>query len=578
VQNHNPKNPHHGRAARRVLAGAALAACTLAAAGPAMAVPTPDITAHGGAQRSTSSHVEDIKASIVDGPAKNVILLIGDGMGDSEITAARNYAHGAAGQFPGIDALPLTGQYTTYALNKATGGPDYATDSAASGTGWATGTKSYNGAISVDVKGKAQKTMLQIAKANGLKTGNVSTAELQDATPAVQVASVSSRSCYGPVATTKTCPENALENGGKGSITEQMLDTRPDVSLGGGSATFAETATAGAWAGKTLAQQATARGYTMVSNATELAGVKTANADAPVLGLFAKGNMEVRWQGALATHTGGAEAPIKCTDNPNRAATAPSLSTMTTKAIDLLKDGKKGFFLQVEGASIDKQDHAANPCGQIGETVDLDEAVTAALDFAKADGNTMVVVTADHAHSSQIVYPGSTTPGLTRSLTTADGETMTMAYGTADEGASQGHTGSQLRIAAYGPGAANVVGLTDQTDLFFTVTKTLALDPAAVLPAPSASPTASAAPSTAPSATAGTSAAATPSSAPVLTEPDNQASSAAAVAPVDGNGGNNGPGSLAVTGTTVAGWILAAMALVTGGVFLRRRNRASHAL
>ncbi|ALE04691.1 alkaline phosphatase (plasmid) [Arthrobacter sp. ERGS1:01] len=559
------------------MATAALAACTVSAAGPALAA-TPDITAHGGAQRSTSSHVEDIKASIVDGPAKNVILLIGDGMGDSEITAARNYAYGAAGRFPGIDALPLTGQYTTYALNKKTGGPDYATDSAASGTGWATGTKSYNGAISVDVKGKAQKTMLQIAKANGLKTGNVSTAELQDATPAVQVASVSSRSCYGPVATTKSCPENALENGGAGSITEQMLNTRPDVSLGGGSATFAETAKAGAWTGKTLAQQAADRGYTTVSTAAELAAVKDANADAPLLGLFAPGNMAVRWQGALATHTGGAEAPIKCTDNPERTAAQPSLSQMTGKAIELLKDGPKGFFLQVEGASIDKQDHAANPCGQIGETVDLDEAVTTALDFAKADGHTMVVVTADHAHSSQIIYPGSTTPGLTRSLTTADGETMTMAYGTADEGASQGHTGSQLRIAAYGPGAANVVGLTDQTDLFFTVTRTLALDPAAVLPtaSPSASPSPSTTAGTSPTAaTPSSSAPATASSAPALTLPGNQASTAAAAA---ATGGNDRPGSLAVTGTTVAGWVLAAMALVTGGVIMRRRRSASHAL
>src|SRR3546814_8415187 len=76
---------------------------------------------------------------------------------------------------------------------------------------------------------------------------------------------------------------------------------------------------------------------------------------------------------------------------------------MTQKAIDLLKVNDNGFFLQVEGASIDKQDHAANACGQIGETVDLDEAVQKALEFAKTDGETLVIVTADHAHTSQIV-------------------------------------------------------------------------------------------------------------------------------------------------------------------------------
>ena len=84
---------------------------------------------------------------------------------------------------------------------------------------------------------------------------------------------------------------------------------------------------------------------------------------------------------------------------------------MTQKTIDLLKartEGAKpakGFFLQVESASIDKRDHAADPCGQIGETVVFDEAVKKALDFAKQDGNTLVIATADHGHTSQIVEP-----------------------------------------------------------------------------------------------------------------------------------------------------------------------------
>lgn len=564
MHNHEHKKPNRRRGAQLAFATAILSTCALATAGPVLAA-APDIATHGGAQRSSASHAADVAASIIDGPAKNVILLIGDGMGDSEITIARNYARGAAGAFPGIDSLPLTGQYTTYALNKSTGGPNYTPDSAATGTAWATGTKSYNGAISVDVNGVAQKSLLQIAKANGLKTGNVSTAELQDATPAVQVASVSGRKCYGPVATTKSCPENALENGGKGSITEQLLDSRPDVSLGGGSATFAETAAAGDWAGKTLTEQAAARGYKTVSTAAELNAIKTADANAPLLGLFTPGNMAVRWEGAKATHTGGGEAPITCTDNPQRTAEQPSLSQMTSKAIELLKTGDKGFFLQVEGASIDKQDHAANPCGQIGETVDLDEAVKDALDFARADGNTMVVVTADHAHSSQIISAGATTPGLTRSLTTLDGETMTVSYGTAEDGESQSHTGSQVRIAAFGPGAANVVGLSDQTDLFFTVTNTLKLDPEAVLPAPL--------PTATPSASPGDTG--TPSDGAAPTLPADQPTDSAAAVP--GAGGGSGPGSLAWTGSTAGFLAAAAMALLTVGLILRRRTRATHA-
>lgn len=77
-----------------------------------------DITAPGGAHRLTGDQTAALRDSLSDKPAKNIILLIGDGMGDSEITAARNYAEGAGGFFKGIDALPLTGQYTHYALNK----------------------------------------------------------------------------------------------------------------------------------------------------------------------------------------------------------------------------------------------------------------------------------------------------------------------------------------------------------------------------------------------------------------------------------------------------------------------------
>ncbi|WP_279538328.1 alkaline phosphatase [Labedaea rhizosphaerae] len=361
-------------------------------------------------------------------------------------------------------------------MDKADGKPDYVTDSAASGSGWSTGTKTYNGAISVDIKGRPQRTLLELAKANGLRTGDVSTAELQDATPAVQVAHVTDRGCYAPSSTTAKCPSNALENGGAGSITEQLITTRPDVTLGGGAASFAEKATAGRWQGRTLLDQTKARGYQVVTDAAGLDQVRHADQNSPVLGLFAAGNLPVNWTGPLATHTGGAEPAVRCTPNPARTAGLPSLATMTSKAISLLDQrGRNGFFLQVEGASIDKQDHAADPCGQIGETVDFDQAVKAALDFARHDGNTLVVVTADHGHSSQIVYPGSTTPGLTRTLLTADGKPMTMAYGTAETGGSQAHTGTQVRIAAYGPRAANVVGLTDQTDLFFTVRDALRL-------------------------------------------------------------------------------------------------------
>jgi len=434
-----------------------------------------NIVEPGGARRLSGDQTAALKASLSDKTVKNVILLIGDGMGDSEITSARNYAEGAGGYFKGIDALPLTGQYTHYSLDKKTHKPDYVTDSAASATAWSSGVKTYNGALGVDVNGKDQPTLLEIAKAAGKATGNVSTAELQDATPAAQISHVTSRKCYGPEETSEKCATNALENGGRGSISEQLLKARADVTLGGGAKSFNQLAKSGEWQGKSLKEQATALGYQWVENLDALNAVNVANQQKPLLGLFAAGNMPVRWQGPKASYHGNLDQPaVTCQNNPARTADIPTLAVMTEKAIDLLKTNKNGFFLQVEGASIDKQDHAANPCGQFGETVDLDEAVQKALEFARADGNTLVIVTADHAHSSQIIAADAKAPGLTQMLTTKDGAPMTISYGNSEED-SQGHTGTQLRVAAYGPHAANVVGLTDQTDLFYTMRDAMAI-------------------------------------------------------------------------------------------------------
>lgn len=462
-------------ASAAVITAAAVAGSLSFAVAPATAETPSTVTEHGGAARNDGDMTTALRDSIADRTAKNVILLIGDGMGDSEITAARNYAEGAGGRFAGIDALPLTGQYTTYAVN-GDGSVNYVSESASTASAWSTGTKTVNGRLSVDYRNAPQATLLELAKANGLKTGNVSTAEIQDATPGAQIAHISARGCYGPTQTALNCASEAVENGGLGSISEQLLNVRPDVTLGGGSASFGQTAKGGPWKDATLFAQAEDRGYQLVNDAAGLAAVTEANAQKPLLGLFTSGNFPVRWLGPAATDTtngGTLPAPQSCTPNPARLNTGLSLASLTDKAIDLL-DNDEGFFLQVEGASIDKQDHAADACGQIGETVDLDEAVQVALEFAKTDGDTLVVVTADHAHTSQLV--GSPIPGLNTNLLTAEGAPMIVSYGTAAAGGSQQHTGAQVRVAGYGPGAANVVGLTDQTDLFFTAADGLELN------------------------------------------------------------------------------------------------------
>jgi alkaline phosphatase len=142
----------------------------------------------------------------------------------------------------------------------------------------------------------------------------------------------------------------------------------------------------------------------------------------------------------------------------------------------LSRKAHSGFFLQVEGASIDKRDHAANPCQQIGETVALDKAIGAALDWQRSHPDTLIVVTADHGHTSQIVSEDSNgvngPTGYAADLKTKDGQILRVAYGTAGGltrpsagGISQQHTGTEVRIGAVGPQAARVNGVIDETDI-----------------------------------------------------------------------------------------------------------------
>ncbi|MFI2645138.1 alkaline phosphatase [Streptomyces sp. NPDC018610] len=413
--------------------------------------------------------------AIQGGKAKNVILLIGDGMGDSEITLARDYTVGAAGRL-NMDAFPLTGAYTTYAVH-ADGTPDYVTDSAASGTGWATGVKTVNGRISKTPGGdKPVRTLLELAQRNGYATGDVTTAELTDATPAVLASHATDRSCQGPADMAK-CPKDTIAAGGPGSIAEQEVDHKVDVLFGGGKQRFDQKIADGRHKGLTVTEKARKLGYQVV---TDDASMKAAKPGRPVLGLFAPGNVPTEWTGRTAA-VGGTD-PQRCvTSNSGRPSTTPTLADSAAKAIQVLEAKQKanrsqqGFFLQIEGASIDKQDHSADPCGQIGETVAFDRAVKVARDYAAKHPDTLVVTTADHGHTSQIVPLEATPPGLSSTLVTDEGQRLKVNYSTNTPGQSQEHTGTEVRIAAQGPLAYRVLGVTDQTDLFTTIREALRL-------------------------------------------------------------------------------------------------------
>ena len=196
-----------------------------------------------------------------------------------------------------------------------------------------------------------------------------------------------------------------------------------------------------------------------------------------MLGLFSTGNMSLEWSGPAAS-TGKGNAPVACTEN-QRPANEPSLADMTSKAIALLEN-RRGFFLQVEGASIDKQDHATNACAQIGETVAFDKAIGVALDYQRTHPDTLVVATADHSHTSQIVSEDASGSGLptgySTNVLTKDGQTLSLTYGTAGYGGagaapvaappSQQHTGAVVPVWGRGPGSLAVLGTNDHTDLF----------------------------------------------------------------------------------------------------------------
>ena len=459
-------------------AAVAAVAVIVAAIGAATAAATGFFHQHRG------STEQAVRNALQDRTPKNVIFFLGDGMGTQEITAARYYQ--GVNNDLNVDRMPFTGFDTTWSVKPAASPPylpDYDPDSASTGTAWATGRKTIDERISQgpssaeNVPGANLKTVLEIAQKKGMRVGDVSTAEITDATPAVLASHISLRGCQGPA---NMAPLPDRDEGRRRPWIDRRAGGRSQgrrAARWRPSAASNSRSAAARTQGKRLSSPRRARATSSSPTRPACSAVSSV-AKKPVLGLFNKGNMSLEWSGPSATLGKGNTPSVPCNEN-QRPANEPSLSAMTDKAIDLL-DNHRGFFLQVEGASIDKQDHATNACGQIGETVAFDDAIGVALDYQRHNPDTLIVVTADHAHTSQIVGEDAKESGLptgySANLLTKDGQTLAITYGTAGYGgpgaapvavpSSQQHTGAVVPVWGSGPGSLDILGTNDHTDLF----------------------------------------------------------------------------------------------------------------
>jgi alkaline phosphatase len=436
-------------------------------------------------------------------PPRQVILIIGDGMDEQQITIARNYLQGAAGQLL-LDRMPLRSSVQIQTTeDRVDGKPVYVADSANTATTMATGTITSIGRISTSPGADEDLTTItELANAAGLRTGLVTTSSVTDATPAAFATHISQRMCEDAATIEDityhgiplgNCRGDLKANGGKGSIAEQLAQSQVDVILGGGSVRFEPIAE-----GETISTLDLARrnGFEIVTDAAQLAAASANTAaNDKLLGLFAPGSLPVRlmgedgreaeeprrsWLNYLHPYLGSVAqpAPMACVPNPE-ASSVPTLRQMADTALERLSAGNdKGFFLMIESASIDKQSHERKPCGSIGELEQLEEALASALAFAASHPNTLIMVTADHSQAAQLVPAESLfsefpipifTPGKVARIMTPEGSVMAVNYATNNFNMEE-HTGAAVPLFSNDEGLERIPPFIQQSQVF-TITR-----------------------------------------------------------------------------------------------------------
>ena len=324
---------------------------------------------------------------------KNIILMVGDGMGVAQIYAGLTANHGHLN----LERCPVVGFHKNQSTNS------FVTDSAAGATAFSCGEKTYNGAIGVDVNGEPLPTILEIAEEKGLSTGLVATCSITHATPASFISHQASRSL----------DEN---------IALDFLNTDIDVFIGGGRKFFANRSD-----GLNLVDSLKNKNYQIANSIAEVQQIKTGK-----LAAFLAEEQQARFS------EGRGNELVKSTE----------------VALNLLKNNKKGMFLMIEGSQIDWGGHAKDTQYIVEEMIDFDNAIGKVLDFAAKDGNTLVIITADHETGGFTINGGNTETGE------VDGKFTTGS-----------HTGVMVPVFAFGPGSENFAGIYENTEIFHKMMK-----------------------------------------------------------------------------------------------------------
>nr|WP_281421339.1 alkaline phosphatase [Hymenobacter profundi] len=343
------------------------------------AYPVPDLVPYAGPRK----------------PIKNIILMIGDGMGPAQVTGGLLANHGRL--------FMQQAQATGFSITQNQYGK--ITDSAASATAMATGHKTYNAAIGVDSLGHKFRSIMWDAREHGKSTGIVVACELTDATPA----------CFAVTHPNRNDQE---------AIAAKYLSAPIDFMYAGGLRYFTQRQDHA-----DLLPQWRQKGYQVVTKPSD-----------------------------IATITGPKAVALLAENGPPAVAerTAAYINQGVDKALEVLSKNKNGFFLMIEGSQIDDAGHFNNATQNVQEVLDFDQQVGKAFRFAAANGETLVIVTADHETGGYSIVGGSSASGKI-----------------AANFATNKHSAVMVPVFAYGVGSELFTGMYENTEIYYRIKKAL---------------------------------------------------------------------------------------------------------